>query len=109
MHPKTGFTIQVYSSLYDVIKEPVETQWSSGRGRRTTFSTIDLFFLTLVTLKLARNWDYMAGMFRLNAPAFQRAVVSYIQLIILHLYEEAVTNRATFYCIARLIEEKKLF
>ena len=69
-----GFTLEELREVYEIIKDTAENSWSSGRGRRSKCSPFDTFFMTCVTMKHGGTWDFLARMFRLKGPTFQRMV-----------------------------------
>lgn len=51
-----------------------------------------MIFLTLVILKHAVHWDFLTMIFCLNRLAFERAVMSFIEIITVKHYEQCVAK-----------------
>ena len=105
----TNFTPSQFNQLFNYIEEKVNTLYLSGRGRRTTHTPKDIFFMTLCTLKHGMSWAGMAYTFNIKAPSFEKIIVGFIRLVSPTIYEELVLRHQRRFPMAQMIRGKQTF
>ena len=51
VHQMTNFTSRGFDMLYGIVKDHAESSWYGGRGKKSSFSAKDVFFMLLKSLK----------------------------------------------------------
>lgn len=105
----TNFSVQELDAIWTTFSPYVLNVYNVGRGRKCRFSAKDVFFMILVVLKHAGKWDFLAKMFGVKGPTFERMITSFIHLIQEQFYEIFVGYQETRYPMKRLIKDKAIF
>jgi len=88
----TNFSEREFNALWYAICDHVNRHWNVGRGSRSPYGGKDLLFMTLCALKNGGAWDFLANMFNITGPSFERMIVCYLDIIEPFLYETFVTK-----------------
>jgi len=72
----TNFTLSEFSYLWAKIQNHVLSTWNVGRGRKSAQKPKDVLFMLLTVLKHAGKWDFLAKMFNMKAPTFEKLISS---------------------------------
>lgn len=105
----TNFTASEFFKIWDYTSNFISTKWNVGRGRKSSCKGKDVLFMMLTVLKHGGNWDYLAGMFCMKGPTFERMIVNFIQLLSEHWYKQWVTSREVRYPMDRMMKEQRIF
>lgn len=105
----TNMTSIEFNSLWGDLRECIEARWSTGRGRRCSYSAKDVLFMLLSVLKHAGQWDLLARVFGLKAPTFERIVIVMLRTVSALAYERYVAQMLHKYNMAYLIEKQQTF
>lgn len=104
-----NFSADEFHSIYDIIQSGLSSAWTARRGRTSSILPKDAFLMLLTTLKHAGNWDFLAAMFRMKGPTFERTVIVVLENVIDVLYETVVDRWEKKYSMAKLAETDRMF
>lgn len=105
----TNFSGMEFFRLWDKMQGHVSSNWAVGRGKKSKYKAKDIFFMTLVTLKHAGSWDWLARMFKMKGATFERIIVKFIRMLAPKLYEIFVESAADGYTISKLASTGSTF
>ena len=83
--------------------------WHKGRRKRTQFSGKDAFFMTLVTMKNGGTWEFLARVFSIKAPNFERVVLRFVTLFSETIYDKFVLSGLLTFDMASLQNSGRCF
>ena len=98
----TNFTLNDFNSLWNVVEEKVESEWNTGRRRKSQHYPKDVLFMLLSTLKHAGHWDFNSKMFGVKGPTFERMIIGFAERVVDILYEIVVLRWEERYTMERL-------
>ena len=78
--------------MYSKIHPRVVTSWNVGRGRKSSQTPMDVFFMSLAVLKHGGSWDILSKVFDMKAPTFERVISGYMKVVSKILVEMFVDN-----------------
>ena len=105
----TNFTPSEFRSIWNTIEGYVSEHWNVGRGRKSSHSAMDVFFMMLTVLKHGGAWDLMARIFGIKGPTFEKLVMGYIKMLENHLYTMFVKKADHMYNMSTLRSNKAQF
>lgn len=105
----TNFTAVELRHLYAKIQAHVSACWNVGRGRKSTFKPMDVFFMSLAVLKHGGSWDVLAKVFEMKTPTFERLICGFIKAVSKELVELFVSPVSRAYSMECLQEHKTTF
>jgi len=70
-----NLTAPEFRLLYNKMHDEIVENWNTGRGRRSPFKAMDVFFMLLTTMKHGGSWDVLGKMFNIKTSTFERTVV----------------------------------
>lgn len=105
----TNFTLAEINYLFKVIEPTLEAQWVRNRGRKSAHKPKDMFLFTLTMLKHGGSWDFLATMFRMKGPNFERLVISMVEVISPFLHGEFVAKPEQTFTMTKLRQDGTTF
>lgn len=105
----TNFTPQEFERCWDIIADFVRTNWNVGRGRRCAHSGRDVFFMLLTVMKHGGNWDFLAEMFKMKGPTFERMIVKFLETISQKYYDDCMREVLKRYTMESMVDRQKTF
>ena len=106
----TSFALNEFNALWNVVEEKVESEWNTGRGRKSQhYYPKDVLFMLLSTLKDAGHWDFSGKMFGVKGPTFERMNIGFADKVVNILYETVVLRWKERYTMERLIKDNSTF
>lgn len=97
-----NFTAVEFRGLYSRIQAQVVSRWNVGRGRKTTQTPMDVFFMSLVVLKHGGSWDLLAKVFEMKGPTFERLIMGFMTVagkILCELFVDTVPQAYSMECL----------
>ncbi|RHY21277.1 hypothetical protein DYB32_009856, partial [Aphanomyces invadans] len=101
----TNFTVSEFETLWSFVDDAMNSAWLEGRGRRSTTSPKDSFFMALTVLKHYSSWDKHAADFGFKAPTFEKLVMRVFTVVEPVLYERLIAPQS----MASLAQSGHLF
>ena len=86
----TNFTPTEFFQLWNLLSEFVIPPFTTGRGRRSRVKPLDLFFNVVARVKTWGNWEFLARMFNMKGPTFERLVMRLVNCLSKHAYKTLV-------------------
>lgn len=109
IHKMTNFSPHELERFYESFREQLLRVWNTGRGNRCRYSPFDNFFMTLTVLKNGGSWDFLAAIFKLKAPTFQRMITRFVYCAGPIIYDMYVKDHARTYTMEKLREDNVSF
>ena len=78
-----------------------------GGGANVRITPRDVLIMTLAVLKHGGQWDFLAKMFRLEGPTFERMIMKFIYIISYPVFEHYVEYQGQKWKI-KLMSRKKI-
>lgn len=75
----TNFEEAEIMKIWEAVREPIEQQFLTGRGKKSECAPLDQFFLMLCVLKHAGSWSYHAEIFKFKPVTFERMITKMIR------------------------------
>jgi len=104
-----NLTAPEFRLLYNKMHDEIVENWNTGRGRRSPFKAMDVFFMLLTTMKHGGSWDVLGKMFNIKTSTFERTVVKFLSMISPHMYETFVKGVPTKYTLRKLHSDGTMF
>ena len=105
----SNFSASEFQTLWVSIMNLIHPLWNKGRGRTTKYSAKDVFLMVLVTAKNGGTWDFLARIFHIKAPTFERLVTKFVSIFSEPLFDKCVLEPHVHYTMSKLSQSKKLF
>ncbi|ETV96735.1 hypothetical protein H310_10052 [Aphanomyces invadans] len=94
IHSMTNFSQAEFESLWFAIKPSVLRTWNVGKGRKCPYFGKDILFMLLTVVKSGGTWEFLAALFGLQAPSFEKMVTKFLLKIHDQVYEIFVQDEA---------------
>lgn len=91
----TNFTPTEFHSLWDVVEDVASRNWNVGRGRKSPQKSKDVFLMVLTVAKFAGKWDFLAHLFKMKTPSFEKLVLKFLEIIAPTMYDSQVKDVAS--------------
>ena len=109
IHQMTNFSAREFDLIYDVARDFAEPAWNGGRGKKSAFTTKDVFFMLLTLLKHGGLWHFVGRMFRITGSTFERTIMRMVDIVHTEFYEMTVERANEKYSLARLHRDHTIF
>lgn len=105
----TNFSNAEFHQLWDKVSGFVSENWGAGRGRRSSFTPKDVFFMILVTCKQGGAWDWIGRMFNIKGPTFQKMITRFIDMLAPFMHDCFVKKVTEQFTMTRLMSTGRTF
>ena len=105
----TNLSACKFQRLYGELRLFIIANWNTGRGRKRANKPMDVLVMTLALLKHGSSWNFLAKMFRMKGPTFERLVIGFLQVILPEVKRRFIEPVADMYTMCALQEDKKDF
>ena len=105
----TNFTPNEFRTFYGTLQSHIMTKWNVGRGKRSQYKPMDVFFMSLVTMKYGGSWDQLGNLFRIKGPTYMKLIVGFLEKLRDFMVERFVTKFEKQCSINYLNESEQLF
>lgn len=109
IHTLTNFSLVEFHEVYDRLRKHISDNYNVGRGKRSQFKGKDVFFMTMTVLKHSGQWDFLAKVFNVKGPTFERLVIGFIKMLSDFAYAAYVEQAAEQFDMTTLLREKSKF
>ena len=105
----TNFSPDRIEFIWNSIEDEIDEKFNIGRGKKSSVSPKDCFFMTLTVLNHGGTWDFLARIFNCKGANFERLIVRFIKNAAPLFYEKFVIHNEKAYTMSRLSKNKNLF
>ena len=105
----TNFDPTQFLGVWYGFEEIIMARYNTGRGRKSVHTGNVLLFMTLCVMKHGGQWDFLAKMFGLKGPSFEKLIMKIIGSISLPVYKHYVEAQARKRTMDKLSESRRNF
>jgi len=103
------FTPSDFDRIWLKIRDHVTRNWNVVRGRKSQHKPKDVLFMLLSVLKHAGSWDFLAKMFQIKGPTFEKLISGFHSTAADTMYELFVLRVRDKQTMAHTIYHKNCF
>lgn len=105
----TNLTAAEFRDLYSKVHAHLASWWNVGRGHKCEQKPMDFLFMTLTVLKHGGCWVFLAKVFSLTRPTFERMIVGFMCVLSSRVDKLFVHDVANKYTMDHLQEDNQTF
>ena len=105
----TNFDPTQFLGIWCGFEKIIMVRYNTGRGRKSVHTGKDVLFMTLCVMKHEGQWDFLAKMFGLKGPSFEKLIMKFIEIISLPVYQHYVEAQAGKRTMDKLYESRRNF
>ena len=103
----TNFSWKEFRDIWNKFRNHVISNWEVGRGWKSSFKAMDVFFMFLAVLKHEGQCDLLDKMFKIKGPTFERLISGFIDKNYYFSYNEFVQKNLKYFTFEELNNKKE--